>query len=123
MAKRSHDVNEKLYFWCEFCLFLVAASFLMSLEIYCVIFEEIICFFLLLITLLERFNLSILRISSHFEREFLVNTKNVVVFSLVLCGANETPEFPLCERSSSSMLFLVEVKYRAEISLKMTKIG
>ena len=52
-----------------------------------------------------------------------MNTKNVVVFSVVLSGANETSEFSLGGGSSSSILFLVEVKYRAEISLKIAKIG
>ena len=52
-----------------------------------------------------------------------MNTKNVVVFSVVLSGANETSEFLLGGGSSSSILFLVEVKYRAEISLKIAKIG
>ena len=52
-----------------------------------------------------------------------VNTKNVVVFSVVLCGANETSEFSLGGGSSSSILFLVEVKYSAEISLNIAKIG
>ena len=52
-----------------------------------------------------------------------MNTKNVVVFSVVLCGANETSEFPLGGGSGSSILFLVDVKYRAEINLKIAKIG
>ena len=52
-----------------------------------------------------------------------MNTENVVVFSVVLCGANATSEFSLGGESSSSTLFLVEVKYRAEISLKVSKIG
>ena len=51
-----------------------------------------------------------------------MDTKNVVVLSVVLCGANETSEFSLGGGSSSSTLFLVEVKYRAEISLKVSKI-
>ena len=34
MTKRSHDVNEKRYLSCAICLFLVAAAFLMSSEIY-----------------------------------------------------------------------------------------
>ena len=46
----------------------------------------------------------------------------MVVFSVVMCGENETLEFSLGEGCSSSMLFLVEVKYRVEISLKMAKI-
>ena len=52
-----------------------------------------------------------------------VNTKNVVVFSVVLCEANETSEFSLGGGSSSSILYLVKVKYRAEISLKIVEIG
>ena len=52
-----------------------------------------------------------------------MNTKNVVVFCIVLCGANKTSEFSLGGGSSSSTLFLVSVKYRAEISLKVSKIG
>ena len=52
-----------------------------------------------------------------------MNTKNVVVFSVVLCGVNETSQFSLGEGSSSSILLLVEVKYRAELSLKIVKIG
>ena len=67
--------------------------------------------------------MSILRISSHFKWEILVNPKNVVVLSVVLCGANETSEFPLGGGSSSSILFLVENKYRTEISPKVAKIG
>ena len=63
-------------------------------------------FFSLLIKLFGHFNLSILRISSHFKWEFFVNAKNVVVFFVVLCGANETAEFSLGEGSSSSILFL-----------------
>ena len=52
-----------------------------------------------------------------------MNIKNVVVFSVVLYGANETSEFSLGGGSSSSILFLVEVMYRAEISLKIAKIS
>ena len=52
-----------------------------------------------------------------------MNTKHVVVFSVVSCGANETSEFSLGGGSSSSILFLVEVKYSAEISLNIAKIG
>ena len=52
-----------------------------------------------------------------------MNTKNVVVFSVVLCGANETSEFSLGGGSSSSISFLVKVKYRAEISLEIAEIG
>ena len=40
-----------------------------------------------------------------------------------LCGANETSEFSLGGGSSSSNLFLVEVKYRAERSIKIVKLG
>ena len=53
----------------------------------------------------------------------MVNAKNMVIFSVVLCGANETSLPSSGEGSSSSMLFLVELKYKAEINLKMTKIG
>ena len=80
-------------------------------------------FFSLLIKLFGHFNLSILRISAYFKWEFFVNTKNVVVFSVVLCEANETSEFSLGGGSNSCTLFLVEVKYRAEISLKVSIIG
>ena len=52
-----------------------------------------------------------------------MNAKNVVVFFVVLCEANETSEFSFGGGSSSSILFLVHVKYRAEISLKIPKIG
>ena len=41
-----------------------------------------------------------------------VNTKKVVVFPGVLCGANETSECSLGGGSSSSILFLIEAKYR-----------
>ena len=64
-------------------------------------------FFLLLIKLSGHFNLSILRISFNFKWEFFVNAKNVVVFFVVLCGANETSEFSFDLGSSSSILFLV----------------
>ena len=80
-------------------------------------------FFSFLIKLFGHFNLSILRISSRFKWEFFVNIKNVVVFSIVLCGTGETSEFSLGGGTSSSTLFLVEVKYRAEVSLKISKIG
>ena len=52
-----------------------------------------------------------------------VNTKGLVVFSVVLCGTNETSEFSLAKGSGSVTLFLVKVKYRAEISLTIAKIG
>ena len=52
-----------------------------------------------------------------------MNTKIVVVFSAVLCGANETSEFSLGGGFSSRILFLVERKNTAEISLKITNIG
>ena len=64
-------------------------------------------FFSLLIKLFGHFNLSILRISSHFKWEFFVNAKNVVVFLVVLCWANETSEFSFGGGSSISILFLV----------------
>ena len=60
----------------------------------------------LLIKLFGHFNLSILRISSHFKSEFFVNAKNVVVFFVVLCGANETSEFSFGEGSGCSFLLL-----------------
>ena len=52
-------------------------------------------------------------------------TKNMVVFSVVLCGneTNETSEFSLGGGSSSSILFLVKMKFRAEIRLQIAKIG
>ena len=50
-------------------------------------------FFSLLIKRFGYFNLSVLKISSHFKWEFFVNVKNVKVFFVVLCGANETSEF------------------------------
>ena len=53
----------------------------------------------------------------------MVNGKNLVVFSVDLCGANEISELSLIEGSSSSMLFLFLVSYRADVSLKMVKIG
>ena len=37
-----------------------------------------------------------------------MNTKNVVVFSIVLCGVNETSEFSLGGGSTGSTLFLVK---------------
>ena len=80
-------------------------------------------FFSLLIKLFGQFNLSILIVFSHFKWEFFVNTKNVVIFSVILGGENETSEFSIGGGSSSSILFLVEVKYRAKISLKNAKIG
>ena len=52
-----------------------------------------------------------------------MNTKGLVVFSVVLCGTNETSEFSLAKGSGGVTLFLVKVKYRAEISLKIAKIG
>ena len=52
-----------------------------------------------------------------------MNAKNVVVFFVVLCGANETSELSFGGRSSSGILLLVQVKYRAEISLKIAKIS
>ena len=46
---------------------------------------------LLLMKLFWHFNLSILRMFFILIREFLVNAKNMVLFSVVLGGANETP--------------------------------
>ena len=80
-------------------------------------------FFSLLIKLFGHFNRTNLRISAYFKWEFFVNTKNVMVFSVVLCEANETSEFSFGGGSNSCTLLLVEVKYRAEISLKVSKIG
>ena len=80
-------------------------------------------FFSLLIKLLGQFNLSILRIFSHFKWQFFVNTKNVVIFSVILGGENETSEFSMGGGFSSSILFLVDVKYRAKINLKTAKMG
>ena len=82
-----------------------------------------LCSLSLLIKRFGHFNLSILRISSHFKREFLVNAKYLVVFSVALCGINETSEFSLGGGYNSSILFLVENKYRTEISPKIAKIG
>ena len=47
-----------------------------------------------------------------------------MVFFVFMLGAYETSEFLLGQESSSSssMLFLVELKYRAEIRLKIAKI-
>lgn len=53
----------------------------------------------------------------------MVNGKNLVVFSVDLCGANKISELSLIEGSSSSMLFLFLVSYRADVRLKMVKIG
>ena len=51
------------------------------------------CFFLLLVRLFGHFNLSILRTSSHFKWEFLVNGKNVV-YSLLFC-VGQMRRYPL----------------------------
>ena len=56
--------------------------------------------------LFGHFDLSILTIPSHFKWEFLVNAKNMVVFFVVLCGANETSKFSFGEGSSCSFLLL-----------------
>ena len=53
----------------------------------------------------------------------MVNYKNEVVFSVVLCGANETSEYSLGEGFNSSILFLVENKYRTEINPKIVKLS
>ena len=93
MTKRSHDVNEKGYLSCAIDLFLVASAFLMSSIIKLNYFwGKDLSFFLLLIKLFGHFNLSILKISSHFKWDFFVNAKNVVVFFVILCGANETSD-------------------------------
>ena len=52
-----------------------------------------------------------------------MNAKNVAVFFVVLCGANETSDFSFGGESSSSILFSVHVKYRTELSLKIPKTG
>ena len=52
-----------------------------------------------------------------------MNTKNVVIFSVILGGENETSEFSMGGGFSSSILFLVDVKYRAKINLKIAKMG
>ena len=49
--------------------------------------------------------------------------QNVVVFYVVLCGANETSEFSLGGGSSSRILFSVENKYRTAVSPKSAEIG
>ena len=46
----------------------------------------------------------------------------MVVFSVVLCAANEASEFSLDGGSNGSVLFLVENKYRTETSPKIAKI-
>ena len=52
-----------------------------------------------------------------------VFAKNMLAFSVVLCGANETLEVSLGGGSSSRILFLVENKCRTEISPKTAKIS
>ena len=84
MTKRSHDVNEKGYLSCAICLFVVAAAFLISLEIYEIILRKWFRFFSLLIKLFQHFNLSILRISSHFKWEILWIPK-MWWYSLLFC--------------------------------------
>ena len=54
------------------------------------------------------FNLSTFRICSQLKWKFFMNTQNVVVFSIVLCGVNETSEFSLGGGSPGSILFLVK---------------
>ena len=49
-------------------------------------------FFSLLTKRFGHFNLLTLKISSHFKWEFFMNAKNVVVFFVILCGANETSD-------------------------------
>ena len=108
MTTRSHDLNEKRYFSCATCLFLVAAAFFYdfrNLLIY--IWGNYLSSVSSLIKLFGHFNLSCLRISSHFKWEFFVNAKNVVVFFVVLCGANETSELSFGGGSSSGILLLV----------------
>ena len=118
MTKRSQDVNEKGYLLCETCLLLVASAVLMSSEIH-YFWGNDLSFFSFQIKNFGHFNLSILRISSNFKWEFSWIPGNVVVFSI---GANETSEFSLGGGFSSSTL-PKQVKYRAEISLKVSKIG
>ena len=77
------------------------------------------CFFLLLIKFFGHFDLSILKISSYYKREFLVNAENLVLFPSVLLFVEQMRHYiSVGEASSSFVLFLVAVKYRAEISLK-----
>ena len=79
-------------------------------------------FFSLLIKLFGHFNLSILRISSHFKWEFSWISK-MWWFSLVFCvGQIRHQKFHWVE-DLLVVFFLVEVKYRAEISLEIAKIG
>lgn len=80
-------------------------AFVLSLKSY---FWGNDCFFLFLMKRFGHFNLSILWSSFHFKWAFLVNTKTVVIFSVVLCEANEISEFSLGEWSSSIMLFSVK---------------
>ena len=57
MTKRSHGMNGKGYLSCAICLFLVATAFLISLEIYWIIFKgNDLGFFSLLIKLFEHSN-------------------------------------------------------------------
>ena len=81
------------------------AAFVLSLKSY---FWGNDCFFLFLMKRFGHFNLSILWSSFHFKWAFLVNAKTVVIFSVVLCEANEISEFSLGEWSSSIMLFSVK---------------
>ena len=80
------------------------------------------CFFLFLIRLFGHFNISISRIFSHFKWEFLVSAINVEIFSVVSVGQMRHHNFHWV-KDLIVVLFLVELKYRAETSLKTTKIG
>ena len=101
MTKRSNDVNEK-----GDLLIFSSHSFSHEFEnLLNYFWGKDLSFFSLLIKLFGHFNLSILRISSHFKWEFFVNAKNVVVFFVALCWANETLKFSFVEGSSSIFYF------------------
>ena len=111
--KTTNKKNDKKKPWCEWkrisfmCDLLIFSSRSFSYEfgnLLSYFRGNDLSFFSLLIKLFGHFNLSILRFFSHFKWVF-VNTEYVVVFSIVLCGANETSEFSLGGESSSSILF------------------
>ena len=94
MTKRSHDVNEKGYLSCAICLFLIVAAFLFEFgNLLNYLWRKDLSFFSLLIKLSGLFNLSILRIFSPSKWEFFVNGKNMVIFFVVFCRANDTSEY------------------------------
>ena len=102
MTNRSNDVNEK-----GDLLIFSSHSFSHEFEnLLNYFWGKDLSFFSLLIKLFGHFNLSVLRSSSHFKWEFFANAENVVVFFVVLHGANETSKLSFGERSSSSILFL-----------------